>query len=169
MRPRPVPGRQVTVSLREALRPDDRGAIEEIVRATGFFSHEEVEIAVELVDDHLEKGLEGGYHFLLAEREGRVVGYACYGQVPATTASWDLYWIATHPDQQGTGLGRVMVDEVADRVRALGGEVLFAETSGRPQYAPTRGFYLRTHFTQAALFPDFYAPGDDRVVYALTL
>ena len=36
----------------------------------------------------------------------------------------------------------------------------------RPPYAPTRGFYLRCGYYQAALLKDFYAPGDDKVIYA---
>jgi len=39
-----------------------------IVESSGFFSAEEVEIAVQLVQERLTKGIQSGYHFLFAER-----------------------------------------------------------------------------------------------------
>ena len=48
---------------------------------------------------------------------------------------------------------------------AFDGTALYAETSGRLQYAPTRSFYRRCGYREAAVFADFYAPGDDKVVF----
>jgi len=39
------------------------------------------------------------------------------------------------------------------------------ETSSRAEYAPTRGFYERRGFRRAAVLPEYYAPGDDLVIY----
>jgi hypothetical protein len=50
-----------------------------------------------------------------------------------------------------------------------GGARLYAETSSRPQYAPTRAFYRAAGFDPAAELPDFYAPGDGKVVFAKLL
>jgi len=33
------------------------------------------------------------------------------------------------------------------------------------EYAPTRAFYERRGYAAVARIPDFYAPGDDQVVY----
>lgn len=155
--------------FRSEVSPSDPAAVERVVRATGFFSEEEVGIAVELVEERINKGLESGYYFLFGEVDGVVESYACFGPVPATAATWDLYWIASHPNTQGKGVGKAVLGEVAGAVRALGGVTLIAETSGRAQYAPTRAFYRATGFYHAANFPDFYATGDDRVVYGLAL
>ncbi|MBL8851541.1 MAG: hypothetical protein JNG89_17790, partial [Planctomycetaceae bacterium] len=46
-----------------------------------------------------------------------------------------------------------------------GGRRVYAETSGREQYAPTRAFYERCGYQREATLKDFYAPGDDKVVY----
>jgi len=64
------------------------------VASTGFFNAAEVGIAGELVTERLTKGLRSGYHFVLAERGSRLVGYACYGPIDGTQDSFDLYWIA---------------------------------------------------------------------------
>jgi len=43
--------------------------------------------------------------------------------------------------------------------------LVVVETAGRAEYAPTRAFYERRGYAAVARIPDFYAPGDDQVVY----
>jgi hypothetical protein len=50
-------------------------------------------------------------------------------------------------------------------VIALGGRSLYAETSSRPLYAPTCGFYHGCGYREAALLADFYGPGDGKVIF----
>ena len=57
------------------------------------------------------------------------------------------------------------MDESERLIAAAGGEAVYAETSNRPQHVPTRAFYERFGYGRAALLPDFYAPGDDKVIY----
>jgi D-alanine-D-alanine ligase len=146
----------------------DRAAIDALVAATGFFSAAERAVAVELVDERLRRGDASGYCFLLAgEASGRLHGYCCYGRVPCTRGAHDLYWIVVGPEQQRQGLGRELVARTAAAVVQQGGCRLYAETSGRPQYAPTRAFYARAGFRCEATLADFYAPGDDKLIYVL--
>jgi ribosomal protein S18 acetylase RimI-like enzyme len=152
-------------AFRDGVRPADRDAVRELVAATGFFSQDEVAIAVELVDERLARGSASGYAFVLAEQGGRLAGYTCYGPVAGTASSWDLYWIVVAPDAQGRGLGRRLLTATEERVRAAGGRRLYADTSGRAQYAPTRAFYRATGFAQAAYLPEFYGPGDAKVIF----
>ena len=103
--------------------------------------------------------------FVLAESGGRLIGYAAFGPVPCTQSGFDLYWLAVRPEAQGFGLGRQIQHQVEGRVRAMGGTRLYAETSGRPQYASTRAFYEHMGFALCELLEDFYAPGDARATY----
>jgi ribosomal protein S18 acetylase RimI-like enzyme len=137
-----------------------------MVRRTGFFGEDEARIAVELVDEALAKGEHGsGYFFLFAEDGDGVAGYACFGPIPGTEASFDLYWIVVDPDRQKAGIGRFLGLAAERRVAEAGGRRLYADTSSRPQYEPTRGFYRALGYRQAALLEDFYAPGDGKVVF----
>ncbi len=95
-----------------------------------------------------------------------LAGYACYGPIPCTKSAFDLYWIAVDPRYQRHGLGRLLVSAVEERIKKSGGDRIYIDTSGRPDYAPTRAFYERNSFHRAACLPDFYAPGDDRVIYS---
>lgn len=163
-----------TLTLRETPTLDDIARVREIVTSTGFFHDHEIDVACELVEEALAKGPVEGYRFLFAELPDsrgitRPIGYTSYGQTPCTEGTFDLYWIAVHNDFRAHGLGRLLQRETESRIRALGGRRLFAETSGRDLYAPTRKFYLSLGYTEEARLADFYAPGDDKVVYGLRL
>ena len=147
------------------VRPDDREIVRRLVESTGVFSPVEIDVAVELVDDRLKRGPQSGYHFVFAEQEGRTVGYTCYGPIALTAASWDLYWIAVDKAMHGRKVGRLLLERTEELIREAHGGQVYIETSNRHHYAPTRGFYLRCGYTQEALLKDFYAPGDDKVIY----
>jgi ribosomal protein S18 acetylase RimI-like enzyme len=156
-------------TLRDAVRPTDRDDVRRIVAGSGFFTDAEVAVAVELVDERLAKGASSGYEFLFAERDGAMLGYACYGEIACTVGSYDLYWVAVDPALRGQGLGRWLVQQVEQAVGQRRGRRIYAETSSRALYEPTRLFYERCGYTEAARFSDFYAPGDAKVVYEKVL
>ena len=165
----PPPGRAARPSLRCAAASGDPGAVRRLVEATGFFSAVEADVSEELVKERLAKGPESGYHFVFAELEGQLAGYACYGPVPLTASSYDLYWIVVSPELQGGGIGRILLQEAERLARGAGGTRLYAETSGRGQYESTRAFYERAGFRREAVLEDFYAPGDSKLIYTKPL
>jgi ribosomal protein S18 acetylase RimI-like enzyme len=144
------------------LHPTHRSEIDEIVRSTGVFSSGEVAVALEVLD----AGLAGdtGYELLGAFDRDRLIGYACFGATPATDRTYDLYWIAVRPDAQRTGAGSALMAEVERRLASRAARMVVVETSSREDYAPTREFYHRRGYEEAARLRDFYAAGDDRVV-----
>lgn len=164
-RPQPtrLPGAHGLV-WRDSVSRADAARIKTLVAATGMFSTEEIDIAEELVLERVTKGRASGYEFVLAERDGRLAGYACFGQIPGSEISHDLYWIAVGPDDQGAGLGRKIAQRVEAAIRRAGGRQIYADTSSADAYAPTRAFYERMGFTAAAQLPDFYRPGDGKTI-----
>jgi len=157
--------------LRTEPDPADPARVRELLASTGFFRDDEIAIGVELVAERLARGSASGYELLLADDPAapRLRGYCCFGEIPLTVGSWDLYWIAVAPDLQGRGLGRRLLAETERRIAAAGGRRVFVDTSGRADYAPTRAFYERCGYTVAARLTDFYAVGDDKVVYSRIL
>jgi len=153
------------LTFRTELRPADRDVIRAMVESTGVFNAVELDTAVELADERLAEGPASGYHFVFAEQDGQVLGYACYGPIALTVGSYDLYWIAVDKSAQGLGLGRKIMDMVGEIIRGEGGRNIYIETSTRPHYAATRGFYERCGCEQAAVLDDFYAPGDGKAIY----
>ncbi len=153
------------MSLREALRTEDLGAIRELVEQTKVFSRAEVEIAVEVATAGLQAGEASGYHFLVAEEHGELEGFTAFGPIPATASSWDLYWIAVRPSGQRNGLGGRLLAASEVRAAAMGCRRMYVDTSGRADYEPARAFYESHGYRREATLADFYAPGDAKVIY----
>jgi ribosomal protein S18 acetylase RimI-like enzyme len=137
----------------------------EIIESTKFFYDHEVEIAAELVAERLAHGESTGYYFVFAEVDGVTVAYSCFGPITMSTTSFDLYWIATHNDYRGKGIGRKLLDETCRISKEMGCKILIAETSGLEHYAPTRAFYINNEFILEASLKDFYTDGDDKLFY----
>ena len=153
-------------AFRTHLISGDSQTIGELLESTGFFYDYEIEVAKELSDLNLEKGAEAsGYHFIVAHDGDKMLGYCCYGLNPCTQMSYDLYWVAVHKDTMHQGIGRKLMMLAEQAVAQLGGSIVWVETSGRAVYEPTRAFYLAIGYDKVAVMPDFYAPGDDKVVF----
>lgn len=157
------------ITWREEPRPSDMTRVREIVVSSGFFSEAEVEVAVELVQERLKKGIESGYYFLFAEKEQEVAGYSCFGPIPCTVESYDIYWIAVQQELRRSGLGAEILKRVEERIRKMEGKRIYVETSSREQYKPTRSFYSRCGYRKEATLKNFYSPGDDKVIFLRVL
>jgi GNAT superfamily N-acetyltransferase len=155
----------MSVTLRRDVSAGDPALVRDITESSGFFYPEEVATAVELVDERLAKGEASGYSFVFADDGARTVGYACFGPIACTKASFDLYWIAVHADGRGRGLGTILLEESERLIRAAGGRRIYVETSSRPLYEPTRAFYLARGYLEEARLAEFYGPGDAKVIY----
>jgi D-alanine-D-alanine ligase len=157
------------LTLRDVPGPDDPTQIRSLTEATGFFYQTEMDVAEELVLERLSKGEKSGYFFIFAEHEGQLAGYTCYGPIAGTTHSYDLFWIAVHPDFQNRGMGTFLLTKTHQQIQRAGGKRVYAETSSRFQYASTRLFYEKNGYRCDAIITDFYGLGDDKVVYCFLL
>lgn len=158
-----------SVTFRSAVHPEDPRSVRHLVETTGFFYPAEVDLAEELVVERLAKGPASGYEFIFAELDQHLLGYACFGPIPCTRSSWDLYWIVVSPGVQRGGLGRRLLTEAEESIRRKGGTRVYVDTSGREQYLPTRQFYEKNGYQKVAVLDDFYAPGDAKVIYLKVL
>ena len=148
------------------IEPGDREAIRALIAGTGAFKPFEVDVALELVDVALTQKGQDDYHpYVLVEDDGTIVAYVCFGKNAMTTGTFDLYWIATRTDRMGKGYGRAILSFVEEEVRRRGGYLLVIETSSQESYGSTRLFYDKVGCTLAAQLPDYYAEGDDKLIY----
>lgn len=159
----------VPIIYREAVGETDPESVRSILDSSGFFSREEIGIALELVNERLAGGPGSGYHFLFAERSGRVMGYTCFGPIAGTAASFDFYWIAVHNESRRCGTGRILLERSEKIISQMGGKRIYIETSSRDQYKPTRMFYEKCGYRAEAHIADFYAPGDAKIIYVKVL
>ena len=153
------------IKFRSSVKAKDEKNISNIVSSTGYFYEDEINIAVELASERLQKGDKSGYYFIFADVDQQTIGYTCFGPIPATKFSYDLYWIAVHADWREKGIGKKLLQKSEEAIVGLGGRRIYIETSGRELYQPTRAFYLACGYKEEAVFTDFYAPGDAKYVY----
>lgn len=155
----------MNLTFRTTPVPGDIQAVRDIIVSTRFFYDHEVEIAVGLVQERLSEGEETGYYFVFAEADGKTVAYSCFGSDEMSKTCFDLYWIATHNDYRGKGIGKKVLAETEKIASGMGCIILIAETSGLPHYQPTRMFYLNTGFILEASIKDYYTLGDDKLFF----
>jgi GNAT superfamily N-acetyltransferase len=156
-------GTAVSPHLRH-LTADDRTRIEEITRLVGVFREDELLIALEVFDEAVRGGAGNTYSVLGAQVDGDVAGWICWGPTPCTLGTYDLYWMAVDPSLHGSGIGTALLVEMERRLDGVA-RLVVVETAGRPDYGPTRAFYEGKGYRPVATVPDFYAPGDDQVVF----
>lgn len=154
---------------RESIGVQDREQFQRLLESSTFFSPQECKMGLSLVDDYIGRNGESDYRFVLAEGAEGLVGFSCYGEIEATDSRFDLYWIVVDHKLRGQGVGKLLLQQTEHKIQALGGKMIFVDTSGRDQYLPTRLFYEHNDYIQAALVKDFYAQGDHKVIYAKRL
>lgn len=136
----------------------------EILRNTPEFKPFEVVVAEEVIDGYLIDPANSGYSALVAEDGSAIVGYICYGPTPLTDGTWDIYWQAVTQEKRGQGIGSTLMKAAEEEIRKAKGRLAFIETSSAPAYEKTRRFHLNQGYEIIACIPDFYSPGDDKII-----
>lgn len=142
----------------------DRIALLLILKNTPEFKPSEVIVAKEVIDDCLKEDDHSGYFILVAEDNKEVIGYVCYGPTPLTSGAWDIYWAAVARERRGQGIGSTLLKTAEREIRKARGRLAFIETSSIPAYEKTRRFHHRCGYEEIARVPDFYEPGDDKLI-----
>ena len=142
----------------------DKPGIMNILRALQEFEPSEVIVAEEVIDSYLNNPAGSGYYFRVAAADGPPIGYVCYGPNPFTQGSWDIYWLAVASSHQGQGIGRILMKQAEADIKRASGRLIIIETSSKPEYKRTRHFYHVGNYLLAGRVPNFYAPGDDKLI-----
>lgn len=142
-----------------ALSRDDLSAVSTILDGTGLFPSE-------LLPDMAESYLSGSNQLWLVICEGEtVVGFAYAEPERMTDNTHNLLAIAVSPDRQNVGIGKALVGAVERQLAETAGRVLLVETSSLSDYEGTRAFYDGLGFTREARVREFYAAGEDKIVF----
>ena len=136
----------------------------QILRNTPEFNASEVKVAEEVINSYLSDAKGSGYYVLVAEDGSTVTGYICYGPTPLTDGTWDLYWEAVTREKQGQGIGSALVKAAEKEIRKTKGRLALMETSSTQAYEKTRRFHHGQGYEIIARIPDFYSPGDDKLI-----
>lgn len=92
--------------------------------------------------------------YVVAEQDGALVGYAGLDLAGATA---DVMTIAVDPARRGSGLGRVLLEELLCRARHAGADQVLLEV--RADNAAALGLYAEHGFTEVHRRRGYYQPG----------
>ena len=131
---------------------------------TPEFKPSELVVAEEVIDSYLRDPLNSGYHILVAEDDSALAGYICYGPTPLTEGTWDLYWNTVAREKRRKGIGKLLTKSAEKEIIRAKGRLVLVETSSTPAYEASRRLHIGHGYEIVARIPDFYAPGDDKLI-----
>jgi ribosomal protein S18 acetylase RimI-like enzyme len=139
--------------------------LKEIARGTLVFKPMEIEALGEVLDDYHAGSRHQGHKAVTFEQHGKPIGFAYYAPTAMTDRTWHLYWIFVDKQTHAKGIGSKLLKYAEEDIARSGGRLFLIETSSLPSYDPTRKFYLKHGYEQAAVIRDFYADNDDQVIF----
>jgi ribosomal protein S18 acetylase RimI-like enzyme len=148
-----------------AIEEKDRSSLAAMLRRIPQFKPGEVAVAEELIEGSIVDPQGSGYESIVAVEDDSVLGYINFGPTPMTRGTWDLYWIAVAPEAQGRGLGHALYGAFVEAIVPRGGAQIRIETSSQESYSGTGAFYERLGFSIDGCLRNFYAPGDDLLIF----
>lgn len=88
--------------------------------------------------------LRHGHSFLIASAEGKDLGFAGYSLITPATKTYKLHKLYVLPEMHGKGLGKLLINEVAQLALKEGGEKLQLNVNRNNK---AKDFYLKAGFT----------------------
>jgi ribosomal protein S18 acetylase RimI-like enzyme len=145
--------------------PGDTPVLVALAEETAVFKPFEIVALREVLDDYHKTMHEHGHRSITFEQSGQIAGFAYYAPAAMTDRGWYLYWIAVSKQLHAQGIGGTLLRHAEDDIQRKDGRILLIETSSLPHYEPTRRFYKKHGYDELAVLGDFYADGDDMVVF----
>jgi GNAT superfamily N-acetyltransferase len=93
---------------------------------SSFISAEQISYMLKemYAPESLTQQFSEGITFLLAERDGLAVGFAAFSETNAQEQVFKLHKLYLLPTEQGKGTGKLLIEEVSNRAKNLGGLIL---------------------------------------------
>jgi ribosomal protein S18 acetylase RimI-like enzyme len=89
-------------------------------------------------------------HTMVAEHDGRVVGYLAY-QLNPEKKRGEVFLLAVHPAYQNDGIGTQLNVTALQKMKEAGMELAVVETGGDESHAPARKSYEKAGYTALPL------------------
>ena len=121
----------------------------------------------EMLEDMIEPFLQGNEQqdrWLVCDTETNgVIGFSYTRAEELADSVWNLLAIGFRSQHQRSGFGTKLIENVE---RSLSGErILIVETSSTDDFDKTRDFYRSRGYDQEAVIRDYWADGDDKIIF----
>jgi GNAT superfamily N-acetyltransferase len=144
----------------------DQAALLHIVGQSGQFDEDGLAHVRATLEQHLDGHGDGIW---LTADDGEPIGVAYCAPEPVAAGTWNLLMLWTRSDRHNQGHGAALVNQIEQALHARGARLLIVETSGTPGFAPACAFYAKCGFAHEASIRDFFAAGDDKLVFTKLL
>ncbi|MFT4155603.1 GNAT family N-acetyltransferase [Parafilimonas sp.] len=114
------------------------------VTYSSILSQQQMAYMLELIYSNasLQKQMQEGHHFLIVEEEGEAVAFADYGLLKKGV--YKLHKIYVHPNRQGKGIGRLLIDHIVEIIKKQQASSLLLNVNRNNK---AKGMYERLGFT----------------------
>lgn len=144
-------------------RAADTDALIALVRATGLFAAEDADDFAAMIRAALAAPSPG--EVWLVRTAPEIVGAAYLGPETFAPDIRNLWFIGVHASARRQGHGRALLGAAEQAARDDGARLLLVETSSNPATAAARACYDACGYGAEARIRDYYAPGDDKVIF----
>lgn len=139
------------ITLRKA-KEQDLALIKEMAEATwpsaylNIISPQQIDFMIEKMYNkgELEKQLMEGHTFLIAEEGTKHLGFAGYSISNHEKRIFKLHKLYVMPNNQGKGVGKILMNEVYNLVKKAGASALQLNVN---KHNAAKNFYLKAGFT----------------------
>ncbi len=154
----------MTNPIIKATSTDDIAGLRAVLDGTELFPSE-------MLADMLTSYLAGESEafWLTCHINGEAAGLCYTAPEDLADGTWNMLALAVRPDLQGKGLGAALVRAAEQRLIDKGQRILIVETSGTDDFALTRKFHAQNGYEEEARIRDFWAEGDDKVIFRKAL
>ena len=101
--------------------------------------------------------------------DGLPVGWSFLSADTAAEGVWELLWIGVALCVQGSGVGAALLADAEAQSRGAGARILIISTSSTASTARARAFYVRNGYQESGRIANFYAEGNDKVIFVKQL
>jgi ribosomal protein S18 acetylase RimI-like enzyme len=151
---------QIKMKIRPT-RQDDLGALQVVLDSTELFPSE---LLPDMISGYVS-GAQTDDLWLTCECEGDAIGFCYAAHEKLTDGAWNMLAIAVLPWLQSKGHGAALVAHAEVALKDRGQRILIVETSSLAAFAKTREFYRKKGYTEEARVRDFWAAGDDKIIF----
>lgn len=150
----------MNINIRSA-QSADLSRLKTVITSSDLFP---AELLDDMMADYLQNE-DSEQIWRVAETDEQIIGLAYAAPEMMTEGTYNLYLIAVHKSMQGKGVGGQLMRHFEELLTHQKVRILLVETSGLPEFERTRAFYDQLDYQRTAVIPEFYAAGEDKVVF----
>jgi ribosomal protein S18 acetylase RimI-like enzyme len=149
-----------------SINPSDTGAVMALAEKLGMFDIDGLE--------HIRETLAVSYNgtsndlWFVVDDNG-LAGVVYCASEPMTRGTWNVLMLLVSPNHQGQGHGNALMSSVEQTLVERGERLLIVETSSLDDFEGARVFYSKCGYDQEARIRDFYAAGEDKIIFSKAL